>query len=92
MANTVNLVTKFLPVMDEVYKRESVTSILDAANENVQFIGANAVKVFKFASNGLGTYSRSNGFVSGDLQCTWETLTLSQDRGRSFQLDVRPIS
>ena len=38
MANTVNLVTKFLPVMDEVYKRESVTSILDTANENVQFI------------------------------------------------------
>ena len=88
MANTVNLVTKFLPVMDEVYKRESVTSILDMANENVQFIGANAVKVFKFASNGLGTYSRANGFVSGDLQATWETLTLSQDRGRSFQLDV----
>lgn len=88
MANTINLVTKFVPIMDEVYKRESVTSILDTANSNIQWIGANAVKVFKFAADGLGTYSRANGFVTGDLSATWETLTLSQDRGRSFHLDV----
>lgn len=88
MANTINLVTKFVPIMDEVYKRESVTSILDTANSNIQWIGANAVKVFKFAANGLGTYSRANGFVTGDLSATWETLTLTQDRGRSFHLDV----
>lgn len=88
MPNTIQLVTKFVPIMDEVYKRESVTSILDTANSDVQFIGANVVKVFKFDSNGLANYSRSNGYVAGDLQATWETLTLSQDRGRSFQLDV----
>jgi len=88
MANTIQLVTKFVPIMDEVYKRESVTSILDTANSNIQWIGANAVKVFKFAADGLGTYSRANGFVTGDLSATWETLTLSQDRGRSFHLDV----
>ena len=88
MANTVQLVTKFVPIMDEVYKRESVTSILDTANSNIQFIGANAVKVFKFASNGLGTYARATGYVAGDLSATWETLTLGQDRGRSFMRDV----
>ena len=58
MANTIQLVTKFVPIMDEIYKRESVTSILDTANSNVQFIGANVVKVFKFASDGLATYNR----------------------------------
>lgn len=88
MANTIQLVTKFVPIMDEVYKRESVTSILDTANSDVQFIGANVVKVFKFDSDGLANYNRSNGYVAGDLQATWETLTLAQDRGRSFQLDV----
>ena len=88
MANTIQLVTKFVPIMDEVYKRESVTSILDTANSDVQFIGANVVKVFKFASNGLANYNRATGYVAGDLQATWETLTLAQDRGRSFQIDV----
>lgn len=88
MSNTVSLVTKFLPYLDEVYKRESVTSILDTANSQVEFIGANAVKVFKIATDGLGTYSRANGFVSGDLTASWETMTLTQDRGRSFSLDV----
>lgn len=88
MANTIQLVTKFVPIMDEVYKRESVTSILDTANSNIQWIGANAVKVFKFASNGLADYSRANGYAAGDLSATWEVLTLEQDRGRSFHLDV----
>lgn len=88
MANTIQLVTKFVPIMDEIYKRESVTSILDTANSNVRFIGANEVKVFKFDSDGLANYSRPNGYVAGDLSATWETLTLGQDRGRAFQIDV----
>ena len=88
MANTIQLVTKFVPIMDEIYKRESVTSILDTANSNVRFIGANQVKVFKFDSDGLANYSRPNGYVAGDLSATWETLTLGQDRGRAFQIDV----
>lgn len=88
MANTIQLVTKFVPIMDEVYKRESVTSILDTANSNVRFIGANQVKVFKFDSDGLANYSRPNGYVAGELSATWEALTLGQDRGRAFQIDV----
>lgn len=88
MANSISLVTKFLPVLDAVYKRESVTSILDTANDRVEFIGANVVKLFKQSLDGLGNYNRNTGFVAGDITATWETLTLSKDRGRSFMLDV----
>ena len=92
MANSISLVTKFLPVLDAVYKRESVTSILDTANDRVEFIGANIVKLFKIDLDGLGNYDRNNGFVSGDVTATWEQLQLTQDRGRSFMLDVRHTS
>ena len=88
MANSISLVTKFLPVLDAVYKRESVTSILDTANDRVEFIGANIVKLFKLDLDGLGNYDRNTGFVSGDITATWEQLRLTQDRGRSFMLDV----
>jgi len=85
-ANSVALVTKYVPLLDEVYKTASVTSIIDGETKP-SFDGANAVKIFKTALQGLGTYSRNAGFTAGDVTATWETMTLSQDRGRSFMMD-----
>ena len=88
MANSISLVTKFLPVLDEVYKRESVTSVLDTANSRVEFIGANIIKLFTIELDGLGNYNRNTGYVGGDITAAWEQYQLTQDRGRSFMLDV----
>jgi hypothetical protein len=88
MANSIALANKFLPLLDEVYKVESKTAILDSATLNVNYLGANEVKVFKLAMDGLGTYGRNTGFVAGSVTGTWETMTLAQDRGRSFEVDA----
>ena len=88
VANSMSLATKFLPLLDEVYKRESLSAVLDTANERVQFIGAQTAKIFKIEVDGLGNYSRNAGFVAGSSDGTWETLTIEQDRGRSFSIDV----
>lgn len=88
VANSVSLATKFLPLLDEVYKRNSLSAILDTANERVNFIGAQTAKIFKVDVDGLGNYSRNAGFVPGSSDGTWETLTIEQDRGRSFSIDV----
>lgn len=85
MPNNFALAQRFLPLLDEVYKQNSKTSILDATK--VEFVNANTVKVFKTAMDGLGDYSRNNGFVDGDVTGTWETMTLTKDRGRSFMVD-----
>lgn len=87
MPNSIALAQKYLPILDEIYKRESITSILDASNNRVQFINANTVKLFKTSLQGLGNYARNSGFVDGDVTGTWETHTLSKDRGRSFMVD-----
>lgn len=87
MANSIALAQKYLPILDEVYKKSSVTSVLDAAPETLDFTGANEVKVYKTKVNGLGNYNRNNGFVSGDVTGEWETKKLTQDRGRSFTVD-----
>lgn len=88
MANSIALATNFLPILDEIYKRESLTSGLDTANERIQFINADTIKLFKTSMDGLGTYSRNSGYVSGDVTGTWETLQLQYDRGRAFQVDA----
>lgn len=89
MPNSIALANKYLPILDEKYKRESLTARLDAANGNVQFIGANAVKLFKTNMDGLANYSRNAGFVQGSVTGTWETLTLEQDRGVSLSVDAK---
>jgi len=73
-------------LLDEVYKTASLTAIIDGQTKP-SFDGANAVKVFKTSMQGLANYSRNSGFVAGDITATWETMTLSQDRGRSFMVD-----
>lgn len=88
MANSIALAEQYLPLLDEVYKAESKTAILDAANTQVKFNGGNKVEIFKTSMDGLGNYSRATGFPAGDVTGTWEQHTLSQDRGRSFNIDA----
>lgn len=88
VANSVSLAEKYVALLDEVYKRNSLTALLDLTADRVNFIGAQTAKVFKVETDGLGNYSRNAGFVAGSSDGTWETLTLQQDRGRSFSIDV----
>lgn len=88
MANSIALAQQYLPILDEIYKASAKTSILDAANENVRFVGGNTVQLFKTSMDGMGNYSRNGGFVAGDVTGTWESLTLTKDRGRSFMVDA----
>ena len=85
MSNSIALAQKYLPMLDEVYKANSKSAILDATQ--ISFVGGNTVKVFKTSMDGMGNYSRNDGFVDGSVTGTWETLTLSKDRGRSFMVD-----
>ena len=88
MANSIALTTKFLPLIDEVYKKEAKTSILEAPAEFVQETAdANVVKIAKLAMVGLGNYSKANGYPAGDITLSWETHTFANDRGRRFALD-----
>lgn len=87
MATSISLVTKFQAVLDEIYKVSSLTAFMDAQTKPVPFGGAAAVNVFKTSVVGMGTYSRATGYPAGDVTGTWETLTLSASRGRSFSID-----
>ena len=85
MANSFQLAQTFLPLLDEAYKVNSRTAILDSTK--VEIVNGNTIKVFKTDMDGLGNYNRNTGFVDGSVTGTWETLTLGKDRGRSFTVD-----
>lgn len=88
MPNSIALAQKYEPILDEVYKAASKSAILDTANSNISFVGANVVKIPKMTLSGLADYSRNVGFVQGAETLTWETLTLAKDRGVSFTVDA----
>ena len=87
MANSIALAQNYLAVLDGVYKADSKTAIMDAANSEIQFIGANTAKIFKLSSDGFGDYSRNTGYPIGSVTGTWETLTLGKDRAVELNVD-----
>jgi len=86
MANSIALVTKFQPLLDEIYQAATLTSDLESTE--VQFDGSQTVKVLKVTTGGLNAYSRNDGFTKGATTATWESMTLTQDRGTEFNVDA----
>lgn len=88
MANSIALFKTYVPLLDEVYKNASLTSVLDGANELVtQGANANEMIIQKMSMSGLGDYSRNGGYVKGDVTMTNETVKCNFDRGRMFSVD-----
>ena len=88
MANSIALVTKYLPLLDEVYKVNAKSSILEASSAFVQQTAdAKTIKINKLSMDGLGDYSRQNGYPVGSITSDWETHEFTNDRGRRFNLD-----
>lgn len=88
MANNIQLRTDMVELLDEKYKKEALTSILDTNSELVQ-AGANAheIQVAKIDMDGLANYDKANGYVDGDVTLEWETKRFNYDRGRKFGVD-----
>lgn len=87
MANSIELVSKYLAILMRVYKRDSITAFLDAITQKNSYVGANEVKMMKMTLVGLGNYSRVTGYPAGDLNAEWVTQALAAERGRAFNLD-----
>lgn len=89
MQNAIELIKKFIPILDEVYKNASLTGDLDGAAELArQGANANEMVIPMLDMQGLGDYSRNSGYVDGDVTLTSETVKCNFDRGRMFTVDT----
>lgn len=78
-------VQKFMPLLDEIYKAESKTAMLE--NTAVQWVGTNKIRLPKMSMDGAADYDRENGYVRGAVNISYGDYELEFDRGRSFQID-----
>jgi hypothetical protein len=88
MANSIELANKYSVLLDELHKQEAKTAVLEAP-ANVVRQGANAHEILvpKISMDGLADYSRSGGYVEGDVNFAYETKAFNYERGRMFTVD-----
>lgn len=86
--NSIAPASRYVPLLDEVYKNAALTSDLDGAPELARE-GANANEMIipKISMDGLADYSRNGGYVDGDVTMVNETVKCNFDRGRMFSID-----
>ena len=89
MPNSITKFKKYIDKLDAVYKYASVTAALDSDSSLAQAgKNANEIVIPKISMQGLGDYSRSNGYASGDVNVTNETVQFNYERGRKFTVDA----
>lgn len=89
MANAITLFKKYIDLLDEVYKNSALTADIESDPSTArQGANANEIIIPKISMDGLATYSRNTGYVSGDVTLTNETVTFNYDRGRKFSVDT----
>lgn len=88
MANSFTLAERYNPVLDAIYKKYSVTNVLDTPGERVLWDGADTAKIWKVSTDGLGVYDRDNGYAVGSINGSWESYQLKYERGRQLRIDT----
>lgn len=89
----IELVTKFLPYVDELFTTESKLSVL--TNKDFAWAGAHTVKVYKISTTKMNDYGRKGPATGnwsrygdvGDLNATTQEMPLRKDRSFTFVID-----
>lgn len=85
--NNIEISTIYLPKLDEVYKNEAKTSILDGDETTVQKGLNGEIKVAKLDMDGLGDFSRNDGYTKGSTTFKWETVKYDKERSQDLRID-----
>lgn len=90
----IELVTKYLPYVDELFKAESKKSLL--TNEDFDWTGAYTIKVYKIGTAPMNDYDRE-GTKSGatgsryglitNLDASTQSMSIAKDRSFTFVID-----
>lgn len=85
--NNIELSTVYLPLLDEVYKNEVKTSVLDGDEATVKKGQNGEIKVAKLDMDGLGDFDRNSGYTEGSSKLTWETIKYDKERSQKLRID-----
>lgn len=91
MANNLEFAKVFQSALDTQMVEAATSGWMELNSELVKYNGGDEVKIPKLNMQGLADYNRATGYTAGDVTLEWETRKLTQDRGRSFQIDAMDV-
>ena len=87
MANNIETVTLFQAACDRQLIEGATSGWMEANAGQVKYSGGRDVKIPALSTDGLGDYDRTSGYPRGKVSVTYQTKTMTQDRGIQFLLD-----
>lgn len=92
MANSIAFAKNYTGIIDEVYKRASVSGCLASGARMVR-AGRDAKEIMipKIEVTGLGDYTRNVGYKTSSITYEYETKTFNYDRGIKLLADVMDV-
>ncbi len=90
--NTLEYAKIFMGTLDKQLLEGATSGWMEANAGQVIYNGGNEVKVPKITTSGLGDYDREAGFKKGAVTLAYETMKMTQDRGRTFHLDAMDVN
>ena len=89
--NTLEYAKIFQSQLDRQIVEGATSGWMEDNAGQVKYSGGNEVKIPTISTQGLGDYDRDNGFVRGAVTLSYETYKMTQDRGRTFNLDAMDV-
>ena len=91
MANTIEKVALIQTTLDKAMIQGAVTGFMEENISDLIYNGGDEVKIPMIDMDGLANYNRQSGFVDGDVSLAYQTMKMTQDRGRGFTVDPNDI-
>ncbi|WP_068786623.1 hypothetical protein [Paenibacillus phocaensis] len=89
--NTLEYAKLFQNELDKQVAQQATSGWMESNAGQVKYNGGNEIKIPDIVVQGLADYDRDNGFNQGSVTFKYQTHTLTQDRGRTFQLDAMDV-
>lgn len=87
--NNIEFATNMTAELDKAIVQKAVTGFFNDNAFGAKFVGAKTVSVPVMDMDGLGDYDRDGGFAQGGVNLEYKDYALTQDRGRTFQIDAQ---
>ncbi len=92
MTNTNEYAKLFQGELDRQITESATSGWMEDNAEQAVYAGGKEIKLPALSMQGLGDYDREEGYTGGAVTFSYQTFTMSQDRGRRFRLDAMDVT
>lgn len=90
--NTLQYSQQFQTVLDAQMLASATSAFMEANAGQVKYDGGDTVHIPEISMQGLAKYDRDEGFNQGSVTLKFNPYKMTQDRGRTFQLDPMDVN